>query len=154
MLNNPSNRWKTLLVIAAVALGSLVSCAQRERVYATRDRDDNPPGPVGGPGTNWENPPGPAGGPGASPDRRLYAQTWDDWFARYPAYRDRVDLNHDGLIDRREAQYARRTWPYLNPPPDRDDNPPGPAGGPGTNWENPPGPRGGPGASPDRPPGW
>ena len=33
------------------------------------DRDDNPPGPRGGPGTNWENPPGPRGGPGASPDR-------------------------------------------------------------------------------------
>ncbi len=36
------------------------------------DRDDNPPGPRGGPGTNWENPPGPRGGPGASPDRRHY----------------------------------------------------------------------------------
>jgi hypothetical protein len=36
------------------------------------DRDDNPPGPRGGPGTNWENPPGPRGGPGASPDRRYY----------------------------------------------------------------------------------
>ena len=35
-----------------------------------RDRDDNPPGPRGGPGTNWENPPGPRGGPGTSPDRR------------------------------------------------------------------------------------
>ena len=34
-----------------------------------RDPDDNPPGPRGGPGTNWENPPGPRGGPGASPDR-------------------------------------------------------------------------------------
>jgi hypothetical protein len=34
------------------------------------DRDNNPPGPVGGPGTNWENPPGPRGGPGASPNRR------------------------------------------------------------------------------------
>lgn len=34
------------------------------------DRDNNPPGPRGGPGTNWENPAGPAGGPGASPDRR------------------------------------------------------------------------------------
>ncbi len=36
-----------------------------------RDRDGNPPGPAGGPGTSWENPPGPAGGPGASPDRGL-----------------------------------------------------------------------------------
>lgn len=30
--------------------------------------DNNPPGPRGGPGTNWENPPGPAGGPGVSPN--------------------------------------------------------------------------------------
>lgn len=37
---------------------------------SARDLDDNPPGPEGGPGTNWENPPGPEGGPGASPDRR------------------------------------------------------------------------------------
>lgn len=35
------------------------------------DRDNNPPGPRGGPGTNWENPPGPKGGPGASPNRRF-----------------------------------------------------------------------------------
>jgi hypothetical protein len=34
------------------------------------DPDDNPPGPRGGEGTNWENPPGHAGGHGASPDRR------------------------------------------------------------------------------------
>jgi hypothetical protein len=34
------------------------------------DKDNNPPGPKGGAGTNWENPPGPKGGPGASPDRR------------------------------------------------------------------------------------
>ena len=33
---------------------------------------------------------------------------------------------------------------------DRDGNPPGPAGGRGTNWENPPGPIGGPGVSTDR----
>ena len=33
---------------------------------------------------------------------------------------------------------------------DNDRNPPGRAGGRGTNWENPPGWRGGPGASPDR----
>jgi len=34
------------------------------------DSDNNPPGPRGGPRTNWENPPGPKGGPGASPDRK------------------------------------------------------------------------------------
>ncbi|WP_143780357.1 hypothetical protein [Leptolyngbya sp. 'hensonii'] len=36
---------------------------------SARDRDNNPPGQVGGPGTNWENPRGPVGGPGASPNR-------------------------------------------------------------------------------------
>lgn len=35
---------------------------------AAPDRDNNPPGPRGGAGTNWENPPGPRGGPGASPN--------------------------------------------------------------------------------------
>lgn len=34
--------------------------------------------------------------------------------------------------------------------PHRRNNPPGPAGGAGTNWRNPPGPVGGPGASPYR----
>ncbi len=34
------------------------------------DRDGNPPGWIGGPGTNWENPPGRVGGPGVSPDWR------------------------------------------------------------------------------------
>ena len=36
-----------------------------------RDKDNNPPGAKGGPGTNWENPPGPKGGPGASPNRKV-----------------------------------------------------------------------------------
>lgn len=38
------------------------------------DRDDNPPGWRGGPGTNWENPPGRTGGPGATPDRKRYKE--------------------------------------------------------------------------------
>ena len=41
-----------------------------------RDWDNNPPGPRGGPGTNWENPPGPVGGPGTSPNAR---RGWN-WF--------------------------------------------------------------------------
>jgi hypothetical protein len=55
-------------VIAAVAAAMLLAasgCAPRPR-----DRDGNPPGPAGGPGTNWENRPGPSGGTGASPDLR------------------------------------------------------------------------------------
>ncbi|MEW8332194.1 MAG: hypothetical protein AB2637_11445 [Candidatus Thiodiazotropha sp.] len=97
-----------------------------------QDPDDNPPGPVGGPGTNWENPPGPEGGPGASPDRR---------------YRYRV--NPPGPVGGPGAGWYYHR-PYRHRYYDRDNNPPGPKGGPGTNWENPPGPRGGPGASPNR----
>ena len=33
------------------------------------DNDNNPPGRLGGRGTNWENPRGPAGGPGWGPRR-------------------------------------------------------------------------------------
>jgi hypothetical protein len=75
---------KTLIALvgSAAAAMALSACAS-DRYYGGgdygrhhgyrdgghRDRDDNPPGPAGGPGTNWENPPGPRGGPGASPDR-------------------------------------------------------------------------------------
>ena len=110
-------------IIAAAAVALLMACA----APAEARRHYNPPGPVGGPGTNWRNPPGPRGGPGASPFYRGWHYT----------------------------VYGGRNW-YWNPrlacwyAPDHDDNPPGPAGGPGTNWENPPGPAGGPGASPDR----
>ena len=41
-----------------------------------RDWDNNPPGPRGGPGTNWENPPGPVGGPGTSPNARPGKKAW------------------------------------------------------------------------------
>ncbi len=51
---------RTLTVVALAACFGVAACAT--------DYDGNPPGPRGGPGTNWENPPGPAGGPGASPD--------------------------------------------------------------------------------------
>ena len=65
------------------------------------DRDNNPPGPRGGVGTNWENPPGPRGGPGASPNRRP------------PFLRDR-DNNPPG-----PRGGAGTNW----------ENPPGPRGG-------------------------
>jgi len=110
-----------------------------------RDRDHNPPGPRGGPGTNWENPPGWRGGPGASPDRRYYRHRGqryafvarDGGYYFHPGY---------GYWHPRYGFWnqARRCWF------DNDNNPPGPIGGRGTNWENPPGWRGGPGASPDR----
>ena len=95
------------------------------------DRDNNPPGPRGGPGTNWENPPGPVGGPGTSPDR--YGRVW---------------LNPPGPVG--GPGRGRYYWPKRHYRFDNDNNPPGLRGGPGSNWENPPGPRGGPGTSPNR----
>ncbi|MFH1799681.1 MAG: hypothetical protein ABH891_02375 [Candidatus Omnitrophota bacterium] len=56
--------------------------------------------------------------------------------------KERVDRNNNGVVDRKEKKMAGKR--------DKDNNPPGSKGGPGTNWENPPGPKGGPGASPDR----
>jgi hypothetical protein len=108
-----------------------------------RDRDNNPPGPKGGPGTNWENKPGPQGGPGASPDQ--------------PRRVDR-DNNPPGPKGGPGTNWENKPGPQGGPGAspdkrfkrDRDNNPPGPRGGAGTNWENKPGPQGGPGASPDR----
>ncbi|HPM43154.1 MAG TPA: hypothetical protein PLV52_04935 [Candidatus Omnitrophota bacterium] len=58
-----------LFLVIAVFLCQINADAQIGR-RARADRDDNPPGPTGGPGTNWENPPGATGGPGSSPDAR------------------------------------------------------------------------------------
>ncbi|MBI4237869.1 MAG: hypothetical protein HY696_05555 [Deltaproteobacteria bacterium] len=46
--------------------------------------------------------------------------------------------------------FGTDAWAHKKYKKDRDNNPPGLAGGRGTNWENPPGPAGGPGASPDK----
>ncbi len=65
----------------------------------------------------------------------------------------RIDRNHDKIIQPREMKMALKYHLIHKPRPfklDSDNNPPGPLGGPGTNWENPPGPIGGPGASPNR----
>lgn len=131
-----------LLLISLAALAAVNVADARDY---PRDRDDNPPGPRGGPGTNWENPPGWRGGPGASPDHRFY---------RHGKDRIRFVLRDDGYYFNDRYGYWHPRYGFWNQGRhcwnDRDDNPPGPRGGPGTNWENPPGPRGGPGASPDR----
>lgn len=116
--------FKSLALAAGSAILALTLAAAPAFAWH-RDRDNNPPGPRGGPGTNWENPPGWRGGPGASPDRhwpRSYLH--GAWWVWVP---------------------TAACWM-----PDPDWNPPGWRGGPGTNWENPPGPAGGPGVSPDR----
>lgn len=48
----------------------LQQARQEGAIPPRKDRDNNPPGPKGGRGTNWENKPGPQGGPGASPNKR------------------------------------------------------------------------------------
>jgi len=132
------------------------------------DRDNNPPGAAGGPGTNWENKPGPQGGPGASPDRSPRSEVNKPWEKKADVNKDGVvdqaefqqhkeqkavvdkpwekkaDANQDGVVDKKEIKHLKKQGR------DKDNNPPGPKGGQGTNWENKPGPKGGPGASPDR----
>ncbi|GBF57033.1 hypothetical protein PbB2_00691 [Candidatus Phycosocius bacilliformis] len=125
---------------AATCVMLAITCAP---VFA-KDRDNNPPGPAGGRGTNWENLPGPRGGPGASPDR-LY---------RYRGAAYVFKPYHQGYYFNARFGYWHPRFGFWNQVAkcwfDNDNNPPGPAGGPGTNWENPPGMRGGPGTSPDR----
>jgi hypothetical protein len=113
----------------------------------------NPPGPVGGPGTNWANPAGPLGGPGASPYRwwlgnppgpvggPLRGPLW----AHRPIPSSWVYWGWYGGVH--WYKHADGYWCRF----DNDGNPPGPVGGPATNWENPPGPIGGPAASPNSP---
>ncbi|MBF0217648.1 MAG: hypothetical protein HQL30_11730 [Candidatus Omnitrophica bacterium] len=62
------------------------------------------------------------------------------------ARKDAVDTNDDGTIEKNE----KKAFYEHKKKNDKDNNPPGPKGGPGTNWENRPGPKGGPGASPNR----
>jgi hypothetical protein len=127
---------------AGVALLSLNALAKDN----PWDKDNNPPGPAGGAGTNWENPPGPRGGPGASPDRLIMiGHTRYAFRARENGYyfHPRYGWWHPGYGF---WSQANRCWWTL----DNDNNPPGPVGGAGTNWENPPGLKGGPGASPDQ----
>lgn len=135
---------RTLLIAALLTLGVAATAGARERRH-DHDNDNDPPGRAGGHGTNWENPPGWRGGPGASPDFRNWRYKGQrhgfnrvaagDYFSPSSGYRHPAD----GFWNE-----ARHCWL------DNDRNPPGRAGGRGTNWENPPGWRGGPGASPDR----
>lgn len=131
-------------MIAATLLALTVAGAADAR-SGRHDHDNNPPGPAGGPGTNWENPPGWKGGPGTSPDRRW----WVDRGHRYE-----FKLVHGGYYFNPSYGYWHPKYGFWNQAArcwfDNDRNPPGRAGGRGTNWENPPGWRGGPGASPDR----
>lgn len=130
-------------MLAFVLLAGTATADAQARYW--HDRDNNPPGPAGGRGTNWENPPGWRGGPGTSPDYRY----WRHHDQRYRFVR----MDH-GYYYSPAYGYWRPGYGLWNQLArcwiDFDNNPPGPAGGRGTNWENPPGWRGGPSASPDR----
>jgi hypothetical protein len=132
-----ASRWllTPMLLAAALCGGNALAL----------DRDNNPPGPAGGRGTNWENPPGWKGGPGASPDYRHY---------RYNGQRYKFTRSQNGYYFNASYGYWHPRYGFWSQVGrcwlDFDHNPPGPAGGRGTNWENPPGWRGGPGVSPDR----
>ena len=102
--------------IAALSTGFLLATAT---VALSKDYDGNPPGPIGGPGTNWENPPGPVGGPGASPDSRWTRAQWRRHCANHPRACRRAVRHHDFdtspcwlgpacLDDFGQADYARR----------------------------------------------
>jgi hypothetical protein len=134
----------TTKISTLIALTSALALASFAGTASAKDRDNNPPGRAGGPGTNWENPPGPRGGPGSSPNR-VFA---------YNGVRYTFVPRHSGYFYHVNYGYFHPTFGWWNQARrcwnDRDNNPPGRAGGRGTNWENPPGARGGPGASPDR----
>ena len=95
--------------LALVALMTGVVLGTATLALAAPDRDNNPPGPRGGAGTNWENPPGPRGGPGASPD----AKPWRPWVWK------KIFDNDNNPPGPRGG--AGTNW----------ENPPGPRGGPG-----------------------
>ena len=140
-MNTTSNKIKGYgRLILSIVLGLFLLGQMPVPAFAAhRDRNNNPPGPRGGRGTNWDNPPGPEGGPGASPYRRR------DWDNNPPGPRGGRGTNWENPPGPRggygTSPDRRRDW---------DNNPPGPRGGAGTNWDNPPGPEGGPGASPIR----
>jgi len=90
------------------AAGALVVALGVMTPAMAHDRDNNPPGWRGGPGTNWENPPGWRGGPGASPDRRGHRP------------------HHYWVRDRDNNPPGWRGGPGTN-----WENRPGPRGGPG-----------------------
>ncbi len=97
-------------------------------------------------------------------DETEASQAKEAWMKLHPRKEkmlEHADANGDGKIDETEKQQAKEEWKESHPRPegedrdgkgpkwDKDNNPPGPKGGAGTNWENPAGPVGGPGQSPD-----
>ena len=140
-----------------------------------KDKDNNPPGKAGGPGTNWENPPGPAGGPGAAPDVKGVPPPDKRPPKKVFCAKHPNDPKCTGAPKPEVTPPAIPPEPGLPPaaavPPKHGKfcqkhpwhkkcqgfNPPGPAGGPGAGPRdldnNPPGKKGGPGTNWENPKG-
>lgn len=143
-------------------------------------KKNNPPGPKGGPGTNWDNPPGPAGGPGSSPGVKPAAPPPGVGAEKHRAFclDHPADASCQGWLPPKEHGYCKyhpadpachqRHGKFCRKHPSHPkcqaaaapDNPPGPAGGPGAGPlppkdvdNNPPGATGGPGTNWENPPG-
>lgn len=71
----PRSRLFRTAVLGGVALLWLTASVADAHPHRRR----NPPGPRGGPGTNWVNPPGPRGGPGASRGARGWRSNPPGW---------------------------------------------------------------------------
>lgn len=103
------NNKQPINLIPAVVL-FLGAIAFSSQTFAA-DPDANPPGPAGGPGTNWENPPGHRGGPDASPDRAKWFQRgFGRWLSNHPEYKEKYDANEDGKLDPAEKKEAKKAW--------------------------------------------
>tara|TARA_R110002167_G_scaffold34751_23_gene111139 strand:+ start:566 stop:949 length:384 start_codon:yes stop_codon:yes gene_type:complete len=100
------------VIVAGLATAALSACANDPYRY---DFDDNPPGPRGGWGTNWENPPGPVGGPGASPDRYYrHSESRYEFSPRRYGYYFNRDLGYYhpdfGWMDNRRMCWRDEAW--------------------------------------------
>ncbi len=98
-------------MIRILALSALVTIGAGGASALAQDRDNNPPGQIGGAGTNWENPPGPRGGPGASRDRQrpraAQRERRLEQRADRPSVNQRRAFNHRNGLGTQGAQPAR-----------------------------------------------
>ena len=148
--------WKPagiLILSALVAFGTSPASYAEEATAPAAPALDNPATDVQ---TDPGNSPVPSDAEALRPGgrHREKAEKFKEWMSNHPEIKEKFDANANGKIDRMERKLARREWKQYkkehSPRRDFDNNPPGAAGGPGTNWENRPGPQGGQGVGPNR----
>jgi Spy/CpxP family protein refolding chaperone len=114
-MNMKSRKLMLAILLSAMAVPVAVP------VFAA-NANDNPPGPAGGPGTNWTNPRCAANAPGVRadrPHRRLTVEQRTKLKAMTP--------------EQRQAFFQQQCAERMKQRLDRGNNPPGPRGGPGAN---------------------